>query len=133
MAAKKMTGRSADAAAGAAAARKLAAAAKIAQNKADEAKKAAAAAKKKLVASQATDAVSRRYVSSTGATITDKYGRKTQRSSLKDKKTGITRQTETFLDQPKGSEFRSRSGYSATNAKTRASLGKGAYRKKFDK
>lgn len=125
--------RSADASAGAAAARKLAAAAKIAQVKANEAKAKAAAAKKALVASQASDVASRRYLSTTGATITDKYGRKTQLSSLKDKQTGITRRTETFLDQPKGSEFRSRTGYNVANAKTRASLGKGAMRNKFGK
>jgi hypothetical protein len=138
MAAKKITGRSADAAAGAATARKLAAAAKIAQAKADEAKKAAAAAKKKLVASQASDAASRRYVSTSGAIITDRFGRKTQQSTLKDKKTGINRQTQTFLDEPKGSEYRSRTGYSATNAKTRKNImnygpKEGSYKASFGK
>ena len=129
MATKKMTGRSADAAAGAATARKLAAAAKIAQAKATEAKKAASAAKKKLVASQATDAVSRRYKYTTGPTIhnkkTDLFSKTT---SLKDKKTGITR---TLTDYDNASGKYGTSGGFYVQPKTRASLGKGKLKNKF--
>jgi hypothetical protein len=78
MAAKKMTGRSADAAAGAAAARKKAAAAKIAKAKAAESK---AGAKRNT----ASDAVSRRY-KSTESFWSGKGGK-----TVLDKVTGVSR------------------------------------------
>jgi hypothetical protein len=132
MATNKSPRRSADAAAGAATARKLAAAAKIAQNKADEAKKAyIKAVKKKAVASQATDAVSRRYQYTAGPIIhnkkTDVFSKTT---SLKDKKTGITRKM-TDYDNAIG-KYNSTSGFYA-QPKTRASLGKGKLKDKFGK
>ncbi len=107
MAAKKITGRSADAAAGAATAAKKAA--------------AAAAARKKQNIAQASDAASRRYSYSKEGIISKRGSNtRTQRSTLKDKKTGITRTTDSFLDNIV--EFASRSGYSAKDIKTALSM-----------
>ena len=78
MAAKKMSGRSADAAAGAAAARKKAAAAKLASVKASESK---AAGRK----SRVSDAASRRYKS------TEKEWNGSGGKTVLDKVTGISR------------------------------------------